>query len=145
MAMALWFRGSMTLVYGFIFAPLVVVVLVSFNGGTVAAFPIETLSWRWYAKALATSSFVDSTLTSLWLAAGAVVLSTPIALLAALGVAYGRFKHQAAIEAALLGPLLVPGLVIGIELLVAFSWVGFRDAPLRVLASDCVIALPYSG
>ncbi|MBV8169032.1 MAG: ABC transporter permease subunit [Alphaproteobacteria bacterium] len=76
-------------------------------------------------------------------ASAAVAISTPIALAAALGVAYGRFRHQAAIEAALLGPLLVPGIVIGIALLVAFSTIGFRDAPLRLLAAHCLIALPY--
>jgi putative spermidine/putrescine transport system permease protein len=142
--MSLGFRGSIGLIYGFIFAPLVVVVLVSFNGGTVASFPIESLSWRWYTKALATASFVDSTLTSVWLAGAAVAISTPIALAAALGVAYGRFKHQAAIEAALLGPLLIPGIVIGIALLVAFSAISFRDAPLRLLIAHCLIALPYT-
>lgn len=142
--MSLTLRGSMALVYAFIFAPLVVVVVVSFNSGTIASFPIEGLSWRWYHKALATASFVDATLTSLWLAAAAVALSTPIALAAALGIAYGRFRHQAAIEAALMGPLLVPGIVIGIALLVAFSAVGFRDAPLRLLAAHTLIALPYS-
>jgi putative spermidine/putrescine transport system permease protein len=142
--MSLTFRGGIGLVYGFIFAPLVVVVLVSFTGGTVASFPIESLSWRWYTKALATVSFVDATITSLWLAAAAVVISTPIALAAALGITYGRFRHQAAIEAALMGPLLVPGIVIGIALLVAFSAIGFRDAPLRLLAAHCLVVLPYS-
>jgi putative spermidine/putrescine transport system permease protein len=142
--MSIWFRGGIGLVYGFIFAPLIVVVLVSFNGGTIAALPLESLSLRWYAKALATPSIVDSTITSLWLAGAAVACSTPIALAAALGVAYGRFRHQAAIEAGLLGPLLVPGIVIGIALLVAFSTIGFRAAPLRLLAAHCLIALPYT-
>lgn len=142
--MSIVFRGSIAVLYGFIFAPLIVVVLISFNGGTVAAFPIESLSLRWYAKALATDSFVDATITSLWLAGAAVAISTPIALAAALGIASGRFGYRAMIEAALLGPVLIPGIVIGIALLIAFSATGFRDVPVRLIAAHCLIAVPYS-
>lgn len=142
--MSVGFRISITAIYAFIGLPLAVAILIAFNSGTVAAFPMQGLSLRWFAQALATQSFIDATLTSLWLAAGSVALSTPLALAAAVGLSNVRFHGRAAVEAALLGPLFVPGIVIGIALLVAFGGIGFHDARLRMMAGHTLITLPYA-
>ncbi len=137
------FPGFILLVYGFIFLPLAVVVLISFNGGSVASFPIESWSLRWYATALASSSFTKALGTSLWIAVLATAIAAPISLAAGLAVARGNFPGRSAIEALLMAPILVPGVVIGIALLLSFSWLQFRDAPMRLLAAHVLIALPY--
>lgn len=141
--MRIGFAALIALLYVFIFAPLVVVVVISLNGGTVASFPIETWSLRWYVKALETSSFVNSLFTSGWLAAGATLIAVPIALAAAVGIAQGEFRGRGAIEAFLMAPILVPGIVIGIALLLSASLLQVRDAPIRLLAAHVLIALPY--
>jgi putative spermidine/putrescine transport system permease protein len=129
--------------YCFIFAPLVVVVAISLNGGTVASFPIESFSLRWYVKAFETSAFISSLWTSAWLAVGATVIAMPLALAASLAIARGDFPGRGAIETLLMAPLLVPGIVIGIALLLSASVFKLRDAPTRLLIAHVLIALPY--
>lgn len=130
-------------IYLFIFAPLVVVVLVSLNGGTVASLPNETWSLRWYQRALESGSFMSALRTSLWLATASTLIAVPFAVTAALATARGGYPGHAAVEAFLLAPILVPGIVIGIALLVTFSTIEFRDAGTRLLAAHVMIALPY--
>lgn len=137
------FALAIALLYAFIFAPLVIVVLISLNGGTVASFPIETWSFRWYAKALATASFVNSLVNSTWLAVLSTMIAAPLALASALAIARGEFRGRNALEAFLMAPILVPGIVIGLALLVTFSTLHFRDAPIRLLAAHVMIATPY--
>jgi putative spermidine/putrescine transport system permease protein len=137
------FMSAVLIIYGFIFLPLVVVVLISFNDGSVASFPIETWSLRWYGQALETKSYIESLITSTWLAIAATLIATPLALAAAFAIARGNVPGRAAIEAYLMSPVLVPGIVIGIALLMACSALQFRDAPLRLLFAHVLIALPY--
>lgn len=137
------FIALVVALYAFIFAPLIVVVIVSLNGGTVASFPIESWSLRWYFRAFENASFINGLWTSTWLAVSATLIATPLALGAALAVARGNFPGRNAIETLLMAPLLVPGIVIGIALLLSASLLELRDAPLRLLTAHVLIALPY--
>lgn len=141
--MRIAFIGFVIALYTFIFAPLVVVVLISLNGGTVASFPIESWSLRWYAKAFSTTAFVNALWTSTWLAVAATAIATPVALAAAVAIARADFPGRTAIEALLMAPVVVPGVVIGIALLLAASVLNVHDAPGRLLTAHVLIALPY--
>lgn len=129
--------------YAFIFAPLLVVVVVSLNGGTVASFPIESWSFRWYGAAFANASFLNGLWTSTWLAVSCTIVAMPLALMAALALSKVEFAGKSAVEALLMAPLLVPGIVIGIALLMSASLIEVRNAPMRLLAAHVLIALPY--
>lgn len=132
------------MLYVFLLAPLVFVVIVSFNGGPVPSFPPADLSWRWYAEALQSANFMGGLATSLWLAAAATLVATPVGVAAAYGIARGRWRGRALLEAFFLSPLIVPGIVIGIAVLVAMAGLGLGSAPLRLLLGHVLIVLPYT-
>ncbi len=129
--------------YGFIFAPLLVVVVVSFNAGTVASLPIESWSLRWYVRAIETAAFTNALWTSLWLATVATAIATPLALASAVALSRARFRGKATVEGLLLAPLVVPGIVIGISLLLSSSMLQMRDVQLRLVVAHVLIAFPY--
>jgi putative spermidine/putrescine transport system permease protein len=129
--------------YIFIFAPLVVVVVISLNGGTVASLPIESWSLRWYFKAFETTAFINGLWTSTWLAAAATLIAAPLALAAAIAIARADFLGRNELEAFLMAPVLVPGIVIGIALLLSASLLQLHDAPVRLLVAHVLIAFPY--
>jgi putative spermidine/putrescine transport system permease protein len=129
--------------YVFILAPLVVVVAISFNGGTVASLPIESWSLRWYVKAFQTTAFINSLWTSTWLAVGATLIGAPLALSAALAIARADFPGRSMLEAIVMAPMLIPGIVIGIALLLSASLLDLHDAPIRLLIAHVLIAVPY--
>ena len=78
------FLVVVSLLYVFMLAPLVVVVVVSFNAGTVTDFPPSGLSFRWYAHALSLDLYMNAIITSVWLG-----LAAGLAFVAVLLV--GRF------------------------------------------------------
>jgi len=137
-------RGFIGAIYAFLLAPLVCVILVSFNPDSVQGFPTRAWSLRWYVHALGVESFRSGTLLSFLLAAAAALIATPVGTLAALGLHRTTWRGRAALESLLLAPLMVPGLVIGISLLIALAAIDVRDAPLRLLVAHSVAILPYS-
>lgn len=141
---ALVSRLLTVLIYIFLLAPLVFVVVVSFNGGPAPSFPPTDLSWVWYGEALRSENFMNGLATSLWLALAATLLTTPIGVAAAFGITRGRWRGRAIVEALFLSPLIVPGIVIGIVVLVAMAALGIGSAPLRLLLGHALIVLPYT-
>ncbi len=138
------FRTLIFASYVFLLAPLVVVVLVSFNYEPVQQFPPTHWSLRWYGHAIESDSFRNGALISFVLALAASVVATPIGLLAAIGLHRSRWRGKAALEAVFLAPLVVPGIVTGISLLIALASVDVQQAPLRLLLGHAVAILPYS-
>lgn len=132
------------LLYVFLLAPLVFVVLVSFNGGPVPSFPPTDLSLHWYLAALRSENFMNGLVTSAWLALAATLVAAPVGVCAAFGIARGRWRGRAALEAFFLSPLIVPGIVIGIAVLVALAAIDFGNAPVRLLIGHTLIVLPYT-
>lgn len=137
-------RAVTVLLYVFLLAPLVFVVLVSFNGGPVPSFPPGDLSLHWYGEALRSENFMNGLVTSLWLAAAATLVAVPVGLAAAFGIARGRWRGRAVLEAFFLSPLIVPGIVIGIAVLVALAGLGFGGPALRLTLGHVLIVLPYT-
>lgn len=131
-------------IYVFLLAPLVCVVIVSFNAEAVQSFPPRAWSLRWYWHALEVDSFRNGTVLSFLLAAAAAFIATPIGTAAAVGLHRSTWRGRAALESLFLAPLIVPGLVIGISLLIALAAVEMREAPVRLLVAHSVAILPYS-
>lgn len=137
------FRALVWLLYAFLLAPLVCVVIVSFNSEAVQSFPPTGWSLRWYAAALQNAGFMGSAATSALLAAAATVIATPIAVLAAIALWSSSWRAKPALEAFFVAPMIVPGLVTGISLLVALAAADLRDAPTRLLFGHILIVMPY--
>jgi len=137
-------RAATALLYVFLLAPLVFVVLVSFNGGDVPSFPPRDLSLRWYGEALANENFLRGLATSAWLALAATLVAVPLGVAAAFGLARGHWRGRALLEAFFLSPLIVPGIVLGIAILVASAALDWGSAAARLLVGHTLIVLPYT-
>lgn len=131
-------------IFLFMLGPLLVVVAVSFNGGNVTVFPPRDVSMRWYASALANRAFVSAVINSVALGATAAMLATCVGVAAALAIDRWRFPGRDALQSILLSPLVVPGVVIGIALLVSLTSVGLRDSASRLVIAHLLICFPYS-
>src|SRR5215471_14349078 len=105
------------LVFAFIYLPIVVLILYSFNRDGVGGFPPRHLTLNWYAQLFADSAIWDSVLNSLLVAAGAVVVSLTLGLLAALALDRADFPGKAIFRRLVLLPLILPGIITGLSLL----------------------------
>src|SRR5579863_6226962 len=105
------------LVFAFIYLPLIVLILYSFNRDGVGGFPPQHLTLDWYRQLFADGPIWDSVLNSLLVAAGAVALSLTLGLLAALALDRASFPGKALFRRLVLLPLILPGIITGLSLL----------------------------
>lgn len=137
------FQVSIWGLYVFLLAPLACIIVVSFNYEPVQSFPPSTWSLRWYAFVFENETFTNAIIVSASLAAGATLIATPIGVAAAIGLWRSDFKGKAFLEALFVSPIIVPGLVTGISLLVTLSAIDVRNAPFRLLVGHILIVMPY--
>src|ERR1700674_4960294 len=114
------------LVFVFVYLPIVVLVVYSFNRDGVGGFPPRHFTFDWYRQLFADSAIWDSVLNSLIVAAGAVVLSLTLGLLAALALDRADFPSKALFRRLVLLPLILPGIITGLSLLMFAVFAGMH-------------------
>jgi len=134
----------MALCYGFIFLPVIVLVLFSFQSGDLPAPPFNGPSLRWYLAAFADGRLVDGFTNSLMVGATSSALSVLLGFFAAYGIARYEFPFKRAIQAIVILPLAVSYLLIGMGLLVSASWLGFSPSLGTVVIGHVVVNMPLA-
>jgi putative spermidine/putrescine transport system permease protein len=120
-------RGAVGVTYAVILLPVVAVVWLSFFNQEVISFPPDGYSLRWYVNAWDKRQFARGFWISLQVALVAASVGVTIGTAAAIALVRGRFgRWQAPLTALLLGPLAIPGVVLGTGLYVVF--LRFEDA-----------------
>ena len=105
------------LVFAFIYLPIVVLIVYSFNRDGVGGFPPRHFTLDWYRQLFGDLAIWDSVLNSLVVAAGAVALSLTLGLLAALALDRADFPGKTLFRRLVLLPLILPGIITGLSLL----------------------------
>jgi spermidine/putrescine transport system permease protein len=120
------------LVFAFLYLPIAVLVLYSFNQDGVGGFPPKQFTLRWYGELLSDGSIWTSFLNSLFVALGAVALSLVLGLLAALALDRAEFPGKAVFRRLVLLPLVLPGIITGLSLLMFAVTMGLSRSLLLV-------------
>lgn len=105
------------LVFAFLYLPIVVLIVYSFNRDGVGGFPPKHLTLRWYRLLFSDAAIWDSVLNSLLVAVATVVFSLLFGLLAALALDRATFPGKSIFRRLVLLPLILPGIITGISLL----------------------------
>jgi spermidine/putrescine transport system permease protein len=129
----------------FLYAPSVILLIFSFNSGTVPVFPLGHFTTKWYSEAWHDQELRDAFVRSIKVGLGTSIVATAIGILSAYPLARRRFRGRNAVTAFALVPLVVPPIVVAVALLMLFRK-GPHPVPLSlwtVLAGHVVISLPY--
>lgn len=113
-----------TFVYAFLYFPIVVLVLYSFNASGVGGFPPSGWTLDWYRRLFQDGPLWDSVLNSVIVAAIAVAISLVLGLPAALALDRAQFPGKALFRRIVLLPLILPGIITGLSLLMLFVTIG---------------------
>ena len=105
----------------FLYAPITLLYIFSFNEGSVVGFPFSGFTYDWYKEALTNRGLLASMRTSGKIALMSSTASIAVGLLMAIPLARHKFKAKAPVIALVLSPLVVPHLVFGIALLITFK------------------------
>jgi spermidine/putrescine transport system permease protein len=115
-----WLSIYAALVYAFLYLPIVVLAIYSFNGTGVGGFPPRNWTLSWYRVLFADDAIWSTLLNSLIVAAIAVAIATALGLLAALSLDRVQFPGKALFRRLVLLPLILPGIITGLSLLMLF-------------------------
>lgn len=139
-----WGAGAFVAVtLSFLFAPMVLIVVFSFNASPRLSFPVTGLTTRWYREALGDELFTAALGNSLLLAGVTAVTAGVLGTAAAFGVRRFRPRTQEAIAYAALAPAIVPALVIAIALAIFLDAVGMMLSLQTAAIGHVLIALPF--
>lgn len=137
------------LIFGFLFAPIVVMLVFSFNEAkSLSVF--SGFSLKWYGELFSDRRIMESVQNTLILAASATVVSTTLGTLAAVGINKLRSKwYRAAMNTVTDIPMTNPDIITGISLMLMFVFVGrtFGAASslnfLTILIAHITFCTPY--
>ena len=115
-----WLTAYALVVYAFLFTPIVVLILFSFNDSR------RNFAWRgftldWYPRLFANEDLLDALFRTLQVATLAVLGSMVLGTLLGLGLARMRLRGRGASETLLLLPMVTPEIVMGLALLLFFA------------------------
>lgn len=132
-------------VYIFLFAPIAVVILMSFNSARFSSFPLEQFTGHWYGQLLGDPSVWESVLNSVAVAAVTTSLTVVMGTLAAFALSRYKFPFKTAYTAVLLFPLIVPGIIMGVSLLSFYNFFGVPTSLFTIILGHVALALPYAA
>lgn len=136
--------GYLFAVYVFIYLPVVMLVIFSFQDGLLPIPPFKGFSLRWYEAVFSNDKLMIATWNSIAVAAVSSFIATVLGFLAAFGLARYRVTLGGAIEWLLIAPITVSYLLIALGLLVTFNAIGFPKSLFAVIVGHVVINLPLA-
>lgn len=129
-------------IYGFIFLPVVVLVLFSFQDGNLPIPPFNGVTLKWYAEVFADDKLTSALGNSLMVAFFSSTLACLLGFCAAYALARYRLPATAFQRVLLTAPMTVSYLIIALGLLVLFNWAGIGLSLWTVGIGHVVINLP---
>jgi len=133
-----------TFVYIFLFLPISVIVVNSFNATTTKPY----MSWKgftleWYAKLWENTSLLEAFGNTMIIAVVSTCLATAVGTLAAVGMYRYKFKGKGLIDGLLYIPVVIPEIVLGISLLTIFAQANIPRGMLTLILAHVTFCIPF--
>lgn len=128
----------------FLYLPILFIPIFSFNTGVYVKFPLEGFTFGWYADLINRAPLQRAFFNSVKVGVFVSILSTVLAVPAAMAIARYRMPGKKPIVGFMMLPLVVPGIIFGVALLSLVNRMGFTLSLATVTAGHMIICLPYA-
>ena len=135
--------GAARLAFVFLYAPLAVVIVYSFNSGQIVS-RWESFSFAWYREVLDRDDVREAVWTSLRVAVAASAGGTALAILAALGIVAMLRRGSTLAVGFLSMPLLVPEIVTAVGTLSFFVLIGLERGMATLILAHTAFCVPFA-
>ena len=139
----LWLYLVAFLVLGFLIAPILIVVPMSFSAASFLEFPPRSLSLRWYAVFFGSPAWMDSVLISLQAGFLTAALSVPLGVAAAYGLQQPRGRVIDGVRGALMAPMIAPIITVAIGIYYLYAQFGLVNTMTGLVLAHSVLAIPF--
>lgn len=127
----------------FLYLPIVLLIVFSFNDSPLMIFPLKGFTLRWYQALGGATELLKATGNSLVLGLVSSVVATLLGTMAAIGLVRFRFPGRQAFLAVASMPLVIPYVVLGVALLILFGILGVELSLVTVGVGHVIISVPY--
>jgi len=138
--LGLWVFSCLVII--FLIAPILVVIIVSFNDTTLFELPPVRWSLRWYGTLLDSREWREAFWLSLWVASAVTALALVLGVPAGYALARSQFAGRRLVEFVLVSPMVVPVIVLALALYALFARLGLVGKPAGLLLAHTVLATP---
>lgn len=136
--------AALFLGYGFVLGPVLPVVYYAFNASAVFPAPFEGLTLEWFRRVVTSEQYMSGTIVSLQVGVGATLLALVIGTCAAFAIVRGpAWIRGASVTSLLMGPIVIPQIVIGLAILEAASQHSLRLGLFGLVIAHAVFVSPF--
>jgi len=139
-----WLAAYVALYVAFLYLPILLLPLFSFNDSATPGFPLSGFTWKWYESLLDTPAMLDAAKNSAMVGLAAAVTSTLLGICAARAMTRYRFRGQRTMSGLIMAPLVLPEIIIAVALLLVMLRLGLELSLLTVALGHVLICVPYS-
>ncbi|AOS46223.1 Inner membrane ABC transporter permease protein YdcV [Lacunisphaera limnophila] len=138
-----WFlRGWTGLVFAFLYAPIAVLVVFSFNSSRLNIV-WESFTFNWYERLLTNAPLIKAAKNSLIVASISTILSVVLGTAGAWLLHRYRFRFSRAIQTLVAIPMVMPEILLGISLLILFVTAGLKLGFTSVIIGHVTFSFPF--
>lgn len=135
-------RLWLALILIFLYAPIIVMAVMSFNASPYYQLPFE-FSWTWYEKLSENTQIIEAATRSLVIAVITTVIATALGTAASVALFRFDFRGKRVLQVLLFPPIAIPWLITGTAMLIFFFGVGLGRGTPSVIIGHVALALPY--
>ena len=128
----------------FLYLPVAVLPVFSFNDSQYVAFPLKGFTLKWYEELVDNYSLFNALWNSFRVAVAVAILSTILGTFAAKAVTRYRIKGRLPLIGAIMVPLVIPEIILGIALLMTLSLGGIKLSLFSVGLGHMLLCVPFS-
>jgi spermidine/putrescine transport system permease protein len=128
----------------FLYIPVLFLPLFSFNDSVYVAFPLRAFTTNWYVEMLDNEPMQAALLNSLKVGVVASVVATLLGIFGAKAVTRYRIFARKAVVTTIMLPLVIPGIIMGVALLILLSRLGIALSLVTVTIGHILICVPFS-
>ncbi len=126
----------------FLYAPVAVMAVMSFNASSFYTLPMDwTLDW--YVKLAGNAKLIDAGVNSFGVAIVTTIIASVLGTAASLAFFRYEFRGKRILQILLLPPIAIPWLIIGTSMLIFFFWVGLGRGLHAMVLGHVALAIPY--
>lgn len=128
----------------FLYIPVLFLPLFSFNDSIYVAFPLQGFTVQWYGDMLDNPALTQALWNSVKVGVGVSVVATFFGIFAAKAMTRYHMPGKGPLTSFIMLPLVVPGIILGIALLVISNTVGLPLSLFTIGLAHTLVAVPFS-
>ena len=128
----------------FLYLPVAVLPLFSFNDSSYVKFPLVGFTLKWYSQLADSHGLQNALVNSLKVGISVAIISTILGIFAAKSVTRYRMRRSGLLVGFIMVPLVIPEIILGISLLMTFSIGGVKLSLITISIGHLMLCVPFS-